>query len=100
MSRWKFERASTRLSPDGTTVFVQLRVEREAYEFARHWAAFHAAAAPDGTAEDQLEGYLNMALTEAMEAADWTPPPEIEALRPKARPRKPRAGDLDDDIPI
>jgi hypothetical protein len=96
---------STRFSKAGTTVFVRLRVTRRAYEYARHWARFHHAAMPDGTAEDQLEGYLNMAMLTAMgDDRDWQCPPEIEALYPPPRPAPPSvprsANDLDDDIPF
>jgi hypothetical protein len=51
---------------------------------------------PDGTAEDQLEGYLNVAMARAME--NWQCPPEIAALYPPAKPLP--AGDLDDDLPF
>jgi hypothetical protein len=89
---------STRFSKDGTTAFVRLRVTRRAYEYARHWARFHRGAMPDGTAEDQLEGDLNMAII------NWQCPPEIEALYLPPRPAPPSAprsaGDLDDDIPF
>jgi|AACY02.2.fsa_nt_gi hypothetical protein len=71
-----------RVSDDGCTVFVCLRVDRKAYEFARYWAAFHADADPHGTAECQLEGYLSTALGRAILTANWRPPPEIEALYP------------------
>jgi len=96
---------STRFSKNGTTAFVRLRVTRRAYEYARHWARFHGAAMPDGTAEDQLEGYLNMAMLAAMgDDRDWQCPPEIEALYPPPRPAPPAmprsANDLDDDIPF
>ena len=88
---------STRFSKSGTTVFVRLRVDRRGYEYARHWARFQHAAMPNGTAEDQLEGYLNQALMEAMDSDKWQCPPEIEALYPPPRPMP--ASDLDDDIP-
>lgn len=74
----------TRFSPDGCTAFVQLRVDRQAYEFARQWAVFHAEADPDGTAEEQLEGYLAMALMAHMHREKWKPPEEIAALYLKA----------------
>ena len=77
---------STRFSKSGTTVFVRLRVDRRGYEYARHWARFQHAAMPNGTAEDQLEGYLNQALMEAMDSDKWQCPPEIEALYPPPRP--------------
>lgn len=76
----KHQRKGTRISKDGRTAFVWLRVGRRKYEFARAWAAHHADADPDGTAEDQLEGYLNMALMTHMDETDWKAPPEIEAL--------------------
>lgn len=85
-------RPSTCISADGETVTMRLRVSRAAYDFALHWARFHGEAVPDGTAEDQLEGYLEMAMTEAMEQAGWP--------RPPAEPGKPRGNDLDDNIPF
>ena len=82
---------STRFSPDGCTAFVRLRVDRRNYEFARHWAAVHAEADPEGTAEDQLEGYLAMALMEHMERTQWEPSQEIENLYLRTqKARKPR----------
>ncbi len=77
---------STRFSKGGTTVFVRLRVDRRAYEYARYWARFHSGAMPDGTAEDQLEGYLNVAMSRAMDDQNWQCPPEIEALYPPPEP--------------
>jgi hypothetical protein len=77
---------------------VRLRVDRKGYEYARHWARVHHAAMPDSTAEDQLEGYLNQALAEAMDSDKWQCPSEIEALYPPPRPMP--ASDLDDDIPF
>jgi hypothetical protein len=41
------------------------------YEYARHWARFHHGTMPDGTAEDQTEGYLNKALMHAMDGDKW-----------------------------
>ena len=79
-------------------MFVRLRVDRRAYEYARHWARFHHAAMPDGTAEDQLEGYLNTAMMRVMDADKWQCPPEIEACNPPPRPAP--ASDLDGDIPF
>jgi hypothetical protein len=76
------QRDDTTISEDGKTVFVRVRVTRRAYEFARHWAIFHAKADPSGTAEDQIEGYLNKALKDHMDEIGWTAPPEIEALYP------------------
>jgi hypothetical protein len=87
---------STRFSKNGTTVFVRLRVDRRLYEFARQWARLHHAAMPDGTAEDQLEGYLNTALTKAQDMQNWQCPPEIEALYPPSRPAT-SPNDLDDE---
>lgn len=49
---------ATRFSKDGCTAFVRIRVDRREYEFARQWALFHAAAYPEGTAEDQLEAHI------------------------------------------
>ena len=69
-----YQARSTRFSKSGTTVFVRLRVDRRGYEYARHWARSHEAG---GTAEDQLEGYLNQALAEAMDSDKWQCPPEI-----------------------
>lgn len=94
------QRADTRFSKDGCTVFVRLRVDRRKYEFARQWAVFHAEADPEGTAEEQLEGYLNMALMHHMGETDWIAPPQIEALYPKRNPDEKSANDLDDDIPF
>lgn len=93
----KRQRRSTRFSDDGLTVFARLRVDRRAYEFARHWAFEHAEAFPSGTAEDQIEGYLNMAMISAIQDADWQAPPEIEALYP---PPKEGKSDMDDGIPF
>ncbi len=56
-------------------MFAWLRFDRRAYEFARWWAMQHADADPDGTAEDQLEGYSNTALLARMDEADWEAPP-------------------------
>lgn len=89
---------STRFSKGGTTVFVRLRVDRRAYEYARHWARFHHRAEPTATAEDHLEGYLNTAIMTAMHDQNWQCPPEIEALYPPPRPAP--ASDLDDDTPF
>ena len=91
------ERKGTTYSDDGLSVFVQLRVSRRDYEFCRHWAHFHAKADPAGTAEDQLEGYLNMALMGAIEESDWSAPAEIEALYPEA---KKAPDDMGDGIPF
>lgn len=96
----KHQEKSTRFSRDGCTVFVMLRVDRRYYEFARAWAAFHAEAFPTGTAEDQLEGYLNMALMSHMQDMDWDAPPEIEALYPRLRECKKSGDDPDDGIPF
>lgn len=93
----KRQRRSTRFSDDERTVHVRLRVDRRAYEFARHWAHAHAKAFPAGTAEDQLEGYLNMAMLSAMQNSDWRAPPEIDALYP---PPKEGKTDMDDGIPF
>lgn len=96
----KHRRNSTRFSRDGCTVFVMLSVDRRSYEFARSWAAFHADAYPPGTAEDHLEGYLNMALMSHMQDMDWVAPPEIEALFPRLSERKCSSDDPDDGIPF
>lgn len=95
----KHQRADTRFSRDGCTAVVTLRVDRRAYEFARYWAEFHAQADPEGTAEDQLEGYLITALWKHMDESDWRAPPEIEALYPERAASK-SADDLDDGIPF
>ena len=94
-----FQRPDTRFSKDGCTVYVRLRVDRRSYEFARSWAAFHAQADPCGTAEVQLEGYLNMALLSHMTELDWAAPPEIEALYPEPE-NADIADDTDDGIPF
>lgn len=94
------QRSGTRFSKDGRTVFVRLRVDRQGYEFARSWALHHADADPDGTAEDQLEGYLNMALMTHMDETDWKAPPEIEAAYRGLRDYGKPVGDLDDGIPF
>jgi hypothetical protein len=96
----KYQRNGTRFSEDGCTVFVMLRVDRRSYEFARAWAAFHAEADPAGTAEDQLEGYLNMALMSHMQDMDWVASPEVEALYPRLSDREKSGDDLDDGIPF
>lgn len=87
----KLQRPGTRFSEDGCTVFVRLRVDRELYAFARSWAEYHAT----GTVEDQLEGYLNMALLRHMDDLDWHAPPEIAALY--ARPGADDGKHEDDD---
>ena len=92
------QRPDTTFSDDGRTAFIRIAVERRDYEFARQWAAFHAGASPSGTAEDQLEGYLNMALMEHIRDMGWTPPPEIEALFPEPEPVGP--DDMNDGIPF
>lgn len=94
------QRRGTKLSEDGTTVFVRLRVDRQAYEFARMWARLQHGTYPTGSAEDQLEGYLNAAMDSAMQKADWTAPLEILALYPPPEPRKPYEDDMDDGIPF
>jgi hypothetical protein len=96
----KHRRNSTRFSKDGCTVFVVLRVDRRNYEFARAWAAFHADADPTGTAEDQLEGYLNMALMTHMDETDWKGPPEIEALYRRSSDYENSGDEVDDGIPF
>ena len=73
----KHQRASTRLSQDGRSVFVRLNVSRLDFEFARAWAAFHAQADPAGTAEDHLEGMLASAVLDHRLECGWCPPPEI-----------------------
>lgn len=95
-----FQRPGTRYAKDGQTVFATLRIDRRMYEFARAWAVYHAGADPEGTAEVQLEGYLNTALMEAMDAADWQPPPEIEALYPAQEEEEAVPSDMDDEIPF
>lgn len=96
----RHQRNGTTVSRDGCTVFVTLCVNRRGYEFAREWAAFHAGADPAGTAEDQLEGYLNMALLSQMQDMDWVAPPEIEALYPQLSHCEKSDYDLDDGIPF
>lgn len=93
-------RNDTRFSKDGRTVFVTLRVDRRSYEFARSWAAFHADADPEGTAEDQLEGYLNMVLLSHMAETDWHAPPRIEAYYRGLMEGEKPGHDLDDGIPF
>ncbi len=95
-----YRRADTEFSADGRTVFATLRIDRKDYEFARSWAEFHARADPYGTAEDQLEGYLNMALLEAKARANWRAPPEIKALYLPVNRRSSAANDMDDGIPF
>lgn len=94
------QRSGTRFSKDGRTVFVRLRVNRRFYEFARWWAAFHADADPDGTAEGQLEGYLNMALITHMDETDWKGPEEIEAAYRGLSDYGKSGDDMDDGIPF
>lgn len=96
----KHQRCSTRFSDDGCTVFVRLRVDRRDYEYAKSWAEWHAPADPGGTAEDQLEGYLNMALTRSILYHNWFAPPKIKALYPKVQNDKSPDGDMDDGIPF
>jgi hypothetical protein len=94
----RHQRRSTRFSEDGCTALVQLRVDRRHYEFARGWAAFHALGDPLGTAEDHLEGTLNLAIMSHIGDLKWTAPPEIEALFPRSEERA--DSDMDDDIPF
>lgn len=96
----KHQRASTRFSGEGRTVFVSLQIDRKDYEFARFWAEFHERADPNGTAEDHLEGYLNMALLGSRERANWRAPPEIEALYPSVGKAFRGTDDMDDGIPF
>jgi len=96
----KHRRGGTRFSKDGRTVFVTLRVDRRSYEFARSWAAFHADADPDGTAEDQLEGYLNTTLMTHMDETDWNAPPQIETYYHGLSEYGNPDDDLDDGIPF
>lgn len=96
----KYRRKGTRFSKDGCTAFVRLRVGRRGYEFARWWAMHHADADPEGTAEDQLEGYLNMALMAHMDEMDWKEPPEIEADYRGLRTYGESEDDLDDGVPF
>ncbi|TPE48558.1 hypothetical protein [Amaricoccus solimangrovi] len=95
----EFQRRGTRISKDGKTVLVTLRVERRGYEFARAWASVHAKADPNGTAEEQLEGYLGMALATCISKTGWKPPEEIAALfateERAGNPQNP----LDDGVP-
>lgn len=100
MGKAKHQQDDTAFSEDGCTVFVRLRVDRRHYEYARKWAAFHGPAMPDGTAEDQLEGYISAALDRAIAEDGWKAAPEIEALYPKPAPYKKSAVDMDDDIPF
>jgi hypothetical protein len=90
-------RSDTRMLGDGGTVLVRLRVNRRAYELARWWAEFHSGAMPDGTAEDQLEGYLNAAMADALDSA----PDAFKAAWP-APAAKAGTGksDMDDGIPF
>lgn len=92
-------RKGTRFSKDGLTAFVTLRVDRRGYEYARYWAEYHSEADPEGAAEDQLEGYLNMALLNAMHDRGWNAPPEIEALYPDTKPDNNHL-DMDDGLPF
>lgn len=96
----KHQRKGTRISKDGRTVFAWLRMDRRAYEFARWWAAFHADADPDITAEDEIEGYANTALRTHMAETDWKAPPEIEALYRGSSDYEKPGGDMDDGIPF
>lgn len=95
----KYRRKGTRFSRDGRTAFVWLRVGRRGYEFASAWAALLADADPDGTAEDQLEGYLNMALITHMDETAWNGPPEIEALY-RGLNEDETGNDMDDGLPF
>lgn len=94
-------RATTAFSRDGRTVFVTLNVDRRDYEYARHWAVFHARADPEGTAECQLEGFLNSALLKGQIDDGWEPLPEIKALyAPLRKQWRIRSTQDDDDIPF
>ncbi len=92
------QRSSTRFSEDGTSAVVTLRIDRRDYEFARAWAAVHAEADPQGTAEEQLEGYLAMALMQRRAESNWKPPPEIEALFTTKKSAGNPQNNLDDGI--
>ena len=94
--RDKFQRPETRISEDGCSVFVTLKVNRDQFEFARALAGFHAGAHPNGTAEEQLETHLFFALHDAQMQAEWRPSAEIEALHPAVRADH----SLDDEIPF
>lgn len=77
------QRKGTRFCDDGRGVLVTLWVDRRNYEYARAWAQFHAAADPEGTAEDHLEGYLGGAVANCRWESRWRAPPEIESLFPE-----------------
>ena len=95
-----YRRKDTRLSRDGRTVSVRLRVDRRSYEFARQWAAAaHSGDHYTYTAEDQLESYLDMALLSHMDEMDWFAPPLIAALYPQHDEGN-AENDFDDDIPF
>ncbi|MDF2365629.1 hypothetical protein [Sneathiella sp.] len=85
----KYQRPSTRFSKSGRTVTVTLHVDRRDYEFARAWAEFHSPAAPAGTAECQLEGYLSMALCSHRLKINWEPPADIQKLYEGSDTHKP-----------
>ena len=94
------QRRSTRFSPDGQTVFVRLRLDLLKYEFARFWAAFHAEADPEGTAEDQLEGYLNAVLGAHMAEMGCRELKQDEADHKYSEYYENSDHDLDDGIPL
>lgn len=99
-SKGAFQNRSTRFYDGGRTAIVMLRVDRRDYEFARQWAAYHAKAFPQGTAEDQLEGYLNAALLSHVQELNWRAPQEIESLYPTPTISMSAVDDLDDGIPF
>ncbi len=94
------QRSSTPFSKDGCTVFVRLRVDRRDYEFARSWAVFHSEADPGGTAEEQLEGYLNMALLSHIQDMGWMAPKQIEELYSQCEYYEKFDPGMDDGIPL
>lgn len=93
-----FMHPTTRISADGLSVSCWVTVDRLDFEYARSWARFHAPADPNGTAEEQLVGFLSTALMHARAADQWEPPAQLKALYPKLEAPKRHPDDIDDDI--
>ena len=98
------QRPETTFSRDGKTAFVTLEVDRLTFELCRFWARLHYGAV-DGaenrhcTAEDQLQGYLDMKMMEALDDAPDAFFAEIPAhLLPVAK--EPDTLDMKDGIPF
>ncbi|MDJ0922906.1 MAG: hypothetical protein QNI84_17400 [Henriciella sp.] len=95
-----YQRPGTRISKDGCTVFARLRIDRRVFERGRSWAKFHSAADPGCTAEDIIEGELNMDGQKAIDREGYEAPADVEANYPKPQPASKTAEEIDDDMPF